>query len=92
MKHIYEKIEKLYESTPRYCRVYKTDQGNWYLELAPHEHGERDDAYTYGPFRNEDDAFDYTNHFSNPGGGMVDRDGKEPEPKISPNGEPVKGV
>jgi hypothetical protein len=88
---IIKKIDVLLnESMERHCFVYKTKDGKWYLELADREYGEREDAQTYGPFDSYDDADDYISEFSNPGGGRVDRSGKYPIPKESPNGRPIQ--
>lgn len=83
-------MDKMTASLQRYCHVYKTRSGRWYLELANREHGERDDASTYGPFNSEDEADRYTENFSNPGGSSIDRSGREPDPNRSPNGDPVE--
>lgn len=82
--------ESLNESVSRYCDIYKTQDGKWYMDLANEEYGEYDDCTTYGPFSSEDAADKYLrdNH-SNPGGGWVDDSGERPVPKESPNGRPV---
>jgi len=78
-------------SVSRYCFIYKAKDGNWYMDLAPQEYGEERDAFTYGPFSSEEAVEDYLhrNH-SNPGGWSVDRKGRRPVPRRSPNGAPVE--
>lgn len=80
----------LSESTQRHCFIYKAKDGNYYMELAGREYGERDDATTYGPFPSEDAAWKYVrDNFSNPGGSRHDDSGKLPVPHKSPDGSPV---
>jgi hypothetical protein len=77
-------------SVSRYCEFYKARNGEWYMELAPREDGEQEDAITYGPFPDEDAADTYLRrHFSNPGGNDLDDSGRRPVPTRSPNGSPV---
>lgn len=83
-------LEKRLASTVRHCEIYKATDGKWYLELAPHEYGEYEDADTYGPFDTEDDLQKYLDHFSNPGGYGYDDSGKHKVPTKSPNGKPVQ--
>ena len=76
------KIAKnLISSTPRFCEIYKANNGSWYLGLADHEHGQSEDARYYGPFNSEESAGDYLDNFSNPGGYYTDRSGKRTPPK-----------
>lgn len=77
-------------STSRYCGFYLATDGYWYMDLAPHEHGDYHDADTYGPFGSLDRALEYLDEFSNPGGYGVDDSGTKPAPKRSPNGRPVR--
>lgn len=79
----------LQASMQRHYSAYKARDGKWYMELAPHEYGEREDATTYGPFANESELDKYLDNFSNPGGGGFDDSGKREVPKKSPNGRPV---
>jgi hypothetical protein len=81
----------LKESLMRYAGIYLASDGQWYLDLASSEYGERDDATTYGPFSSEHSAQRYLNNFSNPGGLSINRDGKAPPPSQSPNGLPIEG-
>jgi len=89
MKTPQQLIAQIAESMQRHCFIYKARDGKWYMELADREYGEREEATTYGPFGSEDDADDYLDNFSNPGGYGVDSSGKLPAPKKSPNGRPV---
>lgn len=79
----------LNESMSRHCMIYKDKKGDWWLELANREYGDQNDATTYGPFDSEDQADDYIRNFSNPGSVYIDRSGKRPVPKKSPNGRPI---
>jgi hypothetical protein len=76
-------------SCSRHCAFYKATDGQWYMELAHHEHDGREDATTYGPFASEDAAHAYRRGFVNPGGATIDDSGTEPPPTRSPNGSPV---
>ena len=96
MKQIYKYgilkgyIEYIKESENRFCHMYKTVDGNWYMELAPREYGDRDTADTYGPFSSEESAREYlSGWFSNPGGMGIDNKGTQSEPIKSPNGRPI---
>lgn len=83
--------ESLSESVSRHCAFYKARDGKWYMELAPDEHGEERDAFTYGPFRSDSAAEKYLHdNFSNPGSDEYDDSGNAPVPKRSPNGSPVQ--
>lgn len=82
--------ETLVESVSRYCSFYKAVNGKWYLELAPNEYGEYEDATTYGPFYSEESALKYLNNFSNPGGYDSDDSGEREVPTQSPNGDKVR--
>lgn len=82
--------ETLVESTSRYCSFYKATNDKWYLELAPHEYGEYEDATTYGPFYSEESAMKYLSNFSNPGGYDTDDSGSREVPTQSPNGDKVR--
>lgn len=85
------KEQVLNESTSRYCSFWKASDGKWYMDLAPFEYGEYEDADTYGPFGSEDAADKYLmRKFSNPGGMSVDDSGTKPAPTVSPNGSRVK--
>jgi len=77
-------------STQRYCHIYKSKSGKWWLELAPNEYGEQHQAFTYGPFASENEADDYINEFSNPGAVSYDRSGKQKDPTRSPNGQSIR--
>ena len=81
--------EDVNESVSRYCSIYKAKNKKWYLELAPHEYGEYEDADTYGPFDSEDEADGFLSGFANPGGLSIDKSGKKPVPKKSPNGRKI---
>lgn len=82
--------ESLNESMSRYCDIYKTNDGKWYMDLANEEYGEWDDATTYGPFNSEDAADKYlSDNHSNPGGMGVDDSGDREVPTESPNGSRV---
>ena len=81
--------ETLVESSSRYCSFYKAKNGKWYMELAPQEYGEYEDATTYGPFYSEESALKYLDNFSNPGGYDVDDSGEREVPTMSPNGDKV---
>lgn len=84
-------VNKVFESMSRYSAIWKANNGKWYLDLAPNEYGEEEDADTYGPFGSEDAADSYlSNNFSNPGGGWVDDSGDREPPTESPNGSKVK--
>ena len=87
---IAKKLINYLESMSRYCHFYKTKDGNWYMELASEEYGNRHKATTYGPFPSQESAYEYLNNFSNPGGFSVDKSGKAPVPKNSPDGRPVE--
>jgi hypothetical protein len=82
--------ETLVESMQRHCSFYKAQNGKWYMELAPHEYGEYEDATTYGPFYTEEGAMKYLNNFSNPGGYDIDDSGEREVPTVSPNGDPIR--
>jgi len=60
------------------------------MELASEEYGQRHQATTYGPFNSDDQADDYLDNFSNPGGYSVDRSGNAPVSHTSPNGRPLQ--
>lgn len=78
------------ESTSRYCSLYMASNGKWYLELAPLEYGEQEDAQAYGPFSSYNETIDYLDNFSNPGGWDEDDSGRRPPPTMSPNGHRVQ--
>lgn len=82
--------DKRVASLSRHCHFYKASNGRWYMELAHREHGDRNDATTYGPFETRDKAIEYLDEFSNPGGWSEDRSGKNPPPTESPNGDKVE--
>jgi len=82
--------ETLVESMQRYCSFYKAKNGKWYMELAPQEYGEYEDATTYGPFYSEESALKYLSNFSNPGGYDLDDSGEREVPTTSPNGDKVQ--
>jgi hypothetical protein len=85
------RLEKyLVESLQRYCHIYKAKNKKWYVELADREHGGRMDSTTYGPFNSFDEADDELNYHSNPGGLTIDKSGKKPVPKKSPNNRPIQ--
>lgn len=78
------------ESVSRYCEIYKTRDGRWYMDVANDEHGDEDDATTYGPFWSEEKAEKFLDdELSNPGGFAVDDSGKRQVPRKSPNGTPI---
>lgn len=81
-------MKSITSSSQRYCHFYKTKNETWYMELANMEHGDREDATTYGPFPSEDAAVSYLRNFSNPGGYSTD-EGSSPVPTRSPNGGAV---
>lgn len=82
--------ESLNESMSRYCDIYKTNDGKWYMDLANEEYGEWDDCTTYGPFNSEEAADRYlSDNHSNPGGMGVDDSGDREVPTESPNGSRV---
>mgnify|MGYP006200913339 CR=1 FL=1 len=77
-------------SVCRECRLYLTNDGQWYMDLANEEYGGYDDCTTYGPFYSEDATLKYLDdNFSNPGGFSVDSSGIAPAPTMSPNGSKV---
>ncbi len=82
--------ELMVESVSRYCSFYKASNGKWYMDLAPHEYGEYEDATTYGPFYSEDSAMKFLHNFANPGGYDVDDSGTAAPPTQSPNGDKVQ--
>jgi hypothetical protein len=84
-------VNYLNESLQRYCHIYKAKNGKWYLELANREYAGREDATTYGPFNSMEDADkEISDWHSNPGGLSIDKSGKKPVPKKSPNGLKVQ--
>lgn len=77
-------------SMMRHCGFYLARDGQWYMDLADEEYGEWGDADTYGPFPSFDNATEFLHKFfANPGGYNVDRSGRQPVPRRSPNGTPV---
>jgi hypothetical protein len=87
---IREECNKLLnESVSRYSGIWKASNGRWYLDLADNEHGEYEDATTYGPFMSEDEAEDHLSGFSNPGGTDYDDSGTQSPPSESPDGSRV---
>ena len=80
----------LSESMSRYAEIWKASDGSWYLDLANKEHGDWDDATTYGPFSSEAAADKYMDKFSNPGSLVVDDSGSRNPPEKSPNGSKVQ--
>lgn len=56
-------------SCQRGCAVIKVEK-DWFLLIAWCEHGDLtpNQANAYGPFVTQEDAEDYIDHFSNPGG------------------------
>jgi len=82
--------ESLNESLSRYCDIYKTENGKWYMDLANNEYGGYEDCTTYGPFNSEEDVETYLhdNH-SNPGGMWTDDSGERKVRTISPNGDAI---
>ena len=78
------------ESMQRHCAMYKASDGKWYMELADHEYADYEEANTYGPFSSQEQAMDYLDNFSNPGGWSEDDSGKRQPPTKSPNGSPVQ--
>ncbi len=82
--------ELLVESMSRHCEFYLATDEKWYMDLAPAEYGEQDDADTFGPFRSYEEAYEYLDNFSNPGSYYTDDSGTRPSPKQSPNGSPVR--
>lgn len=87
---MHELARLICESMQRHCDFYKASDGKWYMELADHEYADREEANTYGPFSSFDQAMDYLDNFSNPGGFGEDDSGKRPPPTKSPNGRPVQ--
>lgn len=82
--------ESLNESMSRYSAIWLANNEKWYLDLAPNEYGEEEDADTYGPFSSEDAADKYlSDNFSNPGGGWVDDSGEKDPPTQAPNGSKI---
>ena len=71
----------------RHCAFIVTPNGV-FLELAAMEYGGREDADTYGPFADKDEALNFLDNFANPGGWSEWE--QDAAPKISPNGRPVK--
>ena len=91
MRDLIKEKKRLAESMQRHCEFYKAKNKKWYMELASREHGEDDDATTYGPFHSDDNAIEFLHdNFSNPGGYGVDKRGTARVPKKSPNGRPVQ--
>ena len=85
------RLEKyITESTQRHCHIYKAKNKKWYMELGDFEYADRHQSTTYGPFNSEDDADKELDYHSNPGGLSIDRSGKQPVPKKSPNGRPIQ--
>lgn len=78
------------ESSQRYCRIYKAKNRKWYFEMGD-DFRPNDTRYatTFGPFDSEKECEDAIALGSNPGGWSVDKSGKKPAPKYSPNGRPV---
>jgi len=79
-------------SMSRNAGIWRATNDKWCLDLARNEHGEYEDATTYGPFSSEDAAHDHLNNFSNPG----DLDSRlwwtiDPSAQ-SPNGRPSQKV
>ena len=80
----------LTESTARHAFIYKAKNKKWYLELGDYEYADKHQSTTYGPFDSEEEADKEISYHSNPGGLSIDRKGKNPVPKKSPNGRPVQ--
>lgn len=77
-------------SMSRFCEIFQANNGDWFMDLAADEDGERRDAFTYGPFVSEQAAEEYlADNHSNPGSLYADRSGDRPVPTVSPNGRPV---
>jgi len=84
-------INYLNESTARHAFIYKAKNKKWYLELGDQEYAERHQSTTYGPFDSEEAADkEISDYHSNPGGMTIDRSGKRPVPKKSPNRRPIQ--
>lgn len=75
-------------SMSRHCAIYKTVEGEFYLELADREYAGYEESDLYGPFSSETAAEEYLDNFSNPGG--IDFDEGRKTPKRAPNGTPIK--
>ena len=83
-------LEEKKASMTRYCNIYKAKNGKWYMDLAPHEGGEKKDAETYGPFDSLKTAQQYLDeNFTHPGSIKTDKSGKAPVPTKSPLGGKV---
>jgi hypothetical protein len=71
--------------------VWKASDGGWYLDLAYHEYGGPEDAYTFGPFSDDQAASAYlSRNFASPGNYSVNSKGRKPPPTVSPNGFKVQ--
>lgn len=64
----------------RHCAIFKSTDGQWYLELGNCEDAGPEDSTTYGPFNTEDDVRKELNNHSNPGGIWFDSTGQQPPP------------
>jgi hypothetical protein len=72
----------------RHCAFITTPNGV-FLELAAMEYGEREEADTYGPFADKEEALTFLeDNFANPGG--WDEWEKSTAPTVSPNGNPIQ--
>jgi hypothetical protein len=76
-----KRYKPLFESSQRFCAIYKAQNNKWYLALADEEYGTSEDATTYGPFSSKEQAHRYLlRNFSNPGGIIEDGSGEHSVP------------
>lgn len=69
-------------SCSRRCDIWKANDGHYYVTVGDFEHAHDDsDCSSYGPFNDEDGAYDYARSTGgNPGGYMLDESGTQPPP------------
>ncbi|KWU26431.1 hypothetical protein [Burkholderia cenocepacia] len=69
-------------SMQRRCDYTKCVDGKWYLTLGDEEHAWDDwNCTVYGPFETEEEASEFCDLFSNPGGSSTFPDGTLPVPE-----------
>ena len=78
------------ESMSRHCAIYKSNTGQWWMELADQEYEEKWDSPVYGPFESREEIDIELNQHSNPGSFYEDNSGKRPDPKKGPNGQLIR--
>ncbi|MBI6883092.1 hypothetical protein [Pseudomonas putida] len=64
------------------CDIWKATDSQWYMLVGDFEHAsEPEDCTTYGPFNEEEDAYQFAcSRLGNPGGYMLDASGSAPVP------------